>query len=83
MSIADDVIAIVKNQVQNWFEDDVKPESDLVDDLGCDSLDLVELVLAVEEKFNIEISDQEGEQCKTVQDAITLVERLVKENKDG
>ncbi|PPR46912.1 MAG: Acyl carrier protein AcpP [Alphaproteobacteria bacterium MarineAlpha5_Bin9] len=52
----------------------VKPESKFIDDLGADSLDTVELVMAFEEKFNIEIPDDAAETIKTVQDAITFIE---------
>jgi acyl carrier protein len=50
--------------------DQVKPESNFIDDLGADSLDTVELVMAFEEKFNIEIPDEDAEKMKTVGDAV-------------
>ena len=50
--------------------DQVKPESSFIDDLGADSLDTVELVMAFEEKFNIEIPDEDAEKMKTVGDAV-------------
>jgi acyl carrier protein len=53
--------------------DQVKPESSFVDDLGADSLDTVELVMAFEEKFNIEIPDEDAEKMKTVGDAISYL----------
>lgn len=49
---------------------EVKPESSFVDDLGADSLDTVELVMALEEEFGIEIPDEEAEKIKTVGEAI-------------
>ncbi len=52
---------------------EVVPESSFVDDLGADSLDLVELIMAVEEAFDIEIPDEEAEKLQTVQDAINYI----------
>ncbi len=54
-------------------EDEVKPESSFIEDLGADSLDIVELVMAMEEEFEVEIPDEEAEHIKTVGDAITYV----------
>ena len=53
--------------------DQVKVEANFIDDLGADSLDTVELVMAFEEKFNIEIPDEEAEKITTVQQAIDYV----------
>jgi len=53
--------------------DDVKPESKFVDDLGADSLDLVELIMSLEDKFQIEISDADAEKILTVQDALDYI----------
>ena len=55
-------------------ESKVQPESKFIDDLGADSLDTVELVMAFEEKFNIEIPDDAAETILTVQDAINYIE---------
>ncbi len=54
-------------------EDEIKPESTFVDDLGADSLDLVELVMAMEEEFDVEIPDEQAESIKTVKDAIDYI----------
>lgn len=54
-------------------EDDVKPESKFVDDLGADSLDLVELIMAFEDKFGIEISDEEAEKMVTIKDVLDYI----------
>lgn len=55
--------------------DEVIPEASFVDDLGADSLDLVELIMAMEEAFDIEISDEEAEKLQTVKDAINYIEK--------
>ena len=52
----------------------IKIESKFTEDLGADSLDVVELVMALEEKFDIEIPDEKAEGIRTVQDAITFIE---------
>lgn len=52
----------------------VKPEASFIDDLGADSLDIVELVMAMEEAFDLEIPDEEAEKLKTVQDVYNFVE---------
>ncbi len=54
-------------------EEEVSGESSFVDDLGADSLDTVELVMALEEEFNIEIPDEEAEKITTVQQAIDYI----------
>lgn len=53
--------------------DRVKPEASFIDDLGADSLDIVELVMAMEEEFDMEIPDEEAEKLKTVNDVMTYV----------
>jgi acyl carrier protein len=58
-------------------ESEVNPEAKFVDDLGADSLDLVELVMALEEEYNIEISDEEAEKILTVGDAIEFIQARV------
>jgi len=54
-------------------EDQVTNEASFMDDLGADSLDTVELVMALEEEFDIEISDEDAEKIQTVQDAIDYI----------
>jgi acyl carrier protein len=54
-------------------EEEVTPTASFVDDLGADSLDTVELVMALEEEFNIEISDEDAEKIRTVGDAIKYI----------
>ena len=59
-------------------EAEIKNESSFVDDLGADSLDTVELVMALEEEFETEIPDDDAEKLRTVQDAIDYIEKHVK-----
>ena len=54
--------------------EDIKAESKFIDDLGADSLDLVELIMAFEDKFGIEISDEDAEKLITVKDALDYIE---------
>ncbi|PZR13862.1 MAG: acyl carrier protein [Archangium gephyra] len=54
-------------------EDEIKMESSFIEDLGADSLDIVELVMAMEEEFEIEIPDEEAENIKSVGDAINYI----------
>ena len=56
-------------------KEEVVPEASFIDDLGADSLDLVELVMHMEEEFDVEIPDEEAENIRTVQDAINYVKQ--------
>ena len=56
----------------------VQPKSDFVNDLGCDSLDTVELVMAVENEFGITITDEAAEKTKTVEDLTNLIQERMK-----
>ncbi|MGD9488992.1 MAG: acyl carrier protein [Calditrichaceae bacterium] len=76
MAIEEKVREIIIDQL-GVDEAQVKPEASFIDDLGADSLDTVELVMAFEEKFEIEIPDEDAEKMRTVGDAITyLTEKL-------
>ncbi|MCD6584070.1 MAG: acyl carrier protein [Candidatus Omnitrophota bacterium] len=59
-------------------KEEIKPESSFVDDLGADSLDTVEIVMALEEEFGIEIPDEDAEKMATVGEAIKYIEEKVK-----
>ena len=72
MNVEEKVRKIIAEQLA-VSEDEVKPGASFVDDLGADSLDQVELVMALEEEFNIEISDEDAEKIKTVQDTLKYV----------
>jgi acyl carrier protein len=76
MSVEKRVKEIIVEQL-GVNENEVAPEAKFVDDLGADSLDLVELVMALEEEYNIEISDEEAEKILTVGDAIEYIQSHV------
>jgi len=59
-------------------EEEVKQEASFVDDLGADSLDVVELVMALEEEFGLEISDEDAEKLSTVKHAIDYIQKNIK-----
>ncbi len=58
-------------------EDNVTPDASFMEDLGADSLDTVELVMALEEEFDIEIPDSDAEKIQTVQDALSYLDENV------
>jgi len=62
-------------------EAEIKNESSFVEDLGADSLDTVELVMALEEEFHLEISDEDAEKITTVGDAVKYIDEHLKEAK--
>ncbi len=72
MSIEDKVKKIIAEKLSVDLEE-VIPEASFVDDLGADSLDLVELIMTMEEEFDIDISDEEAEKLETVKDAIDFI----------
>jgi acyl carrier protein len=75
MAIEDRVKHIVAEQL-GVEEADVTLDASFVDDLGADSLDLVELIMAMEEEFEVKIEDEEAEKIKTVQDAVSFINNL-------
>jgi acyl carrier protein len=72
MSIEAKVKQIIVDQL-GVDEEEVTPESKFIDDLGADSLDTVELVMALEEEFGIEIPDEDAEKMVTVQNAVEYI----------
>ena len=77
-SVEDQVRAIIAEQL-GVKADEIKNDASFVDDLGADSLDTVELVMALEEEFETEIPDEEAEKITTVQNAIDYVTASKKE----
>ncbi|HNU83821.1 MAG TPA: acyl carrier protein, partial [Thermoanaerobaculia bacterium] len=74
MSVAEKVKSIIVEQL-GVEADDVKPEASFTEDLGADSLDIVELVMAFEEEFGIEIPDEDAEKIKRVSEAVSYIEQ--------
>jgi len=74
MALFDEVKEVIVEQL-NVSPDEVKPEAKFVEDLGADSLDVVEMIMALEEKFEIEIPDSEAEKIQTVQDVVDYIEK--------
>ncbi|HTL48470.1 MAG TPA: acyl carrier protein [Verrucomicrobiae bacterium] len=73
MAVQDKITEIIVEQL-GVKPEEVIPEASFVDDLGADSLDTVELVMALEEEFGIEIPDEDAEKIQTVGDAIRYIE---------
>ncbi|MCF8103947.1 MAG: acyl carrier protein [Desulfohalobiaceae bacterium] len=73
MSVLEKIRNIVSEQL-DVDPQDIKPESAFVDDLGADSLDLTELIMAMEDEFELEIDDEEAQNLRTVDDAIKYIE---------
>ncbi len=73
MALIDDIKEVVVEQL-SVNADEVKDDAKFVEDLGADSLDVVELVMALEEKFDIEIPDDEAEKIATVSDVVAYIE---------
>lgn len=70
--IAEKIRKIINEQL-NVSDEDIVPEASFVDDLGADSLDQVELIMAMEEEFDLSISDEDAEKITTVQNAIDFI----------
>jgi len=80
--VEQDVIAKVKDMVSNQLgkpEEEISLEAAFIEELGADSLDLVELVMALEDEFGLEISDEDAEKIVTVQDAVNFILEHTKE----
>lgn len=80
MVVADKVKSIIAEQL-GVKPEEVTPTASFIDDLGADSLDTVELVMALEEEFGIEIPDEDAEKMATVSDAIKYIEEKAGANK--
>ncbi len=74
MSVESKVKKIIVDQL-GVSEDEINPQSSFVDDLGADSLDTVEMVMAFEEEFGIEIPDEDAEKIRVVQDAVDYISK--------
>lgn len=77
-SVEEKVKKIIAEQL-NVSEEDVVPEASFVDDLGADSLDQVEMIMAMEEEFDLSISDEDAEKIATVQNAIDFIKKATGE----
>ena len=77
MAVFEDVRGVVVEQL-SVSPDQVKLDSKIIEDLGADSLDVVELVMALEEKFGIEIPDSESEKLVSIKDVVDYIENLPK-----
>ena len=64
-------------EVLNLSEEEIRPESTFVDDLGADSLDVFQIIMGIEEEFDIEIDNEEAEKITTVQDAVDQIKKAV------
>ncbi len=73
MAILDDVKEVIVDKL-GVDADKVVPEARFIEDLGADSLDTVELIMGLEDKFGLEISDEDAEKIRTVQDAINFIQ---------
>ena len=80
MAVNDKITEIIVEQL-GVKPEEVTPEASFVDDLGADSLDTVELVMALEEEFGVEIPDEDAEKIGTVGDAIKYIEEKAKNKK--
>ncbi len=72
MGLEDRVSAIIVEQL-GVTKEEITPKASFIDDLGADSLDIVEFVMAMEEEFDIEIPDDDAEKIQTIEDVITYV----------
>jgi len=80
MSVADKVKSIIVENL-GVDEDEVTPDASFQEDLGADSLDVVELVMALEEQFGVEIPDEDAEKITRVKEAIEYIETHAKNKK--
>ena len=64
-------------EVLSLGEEEIRPDSTFVDDLGADSLDVFQIIMGIEEEFDIEIDNEEAEKITTVQDAVDQIKKAV------
>ena len=64
-------------EVLNLSEEEIRPDSTFVDDLGADSLDVFQIIMGIEEEFDIEIDNEEAEKITTVQDSVDQIKKAV------
>ena len=76
MDSMDKIVQIIADQL-GIDEDEISIDSSFIDDLGADSLDIVELIMAFEEEFDLEISDEAAEKIKTVQNAVDYIKNNI------
>ena len=72
-AVEEKVRGIISEQL-GVSQDEVTPDASFIEDLGADSLDIVELVMALEEEYDLEITDEEAEKIRTVQDVVNYIE---------
>ncbi len=71
-SVEEKIVEIISEQL-GLDKDDIQLEASFIDDLGADSLDIVEMIMTIEDDFDIEIPDEDAEKIVVVQDAITYI----------
>lgn len=77
-NVAEEIKKLISESLSTDIKE-IKEDSKFVDDLGADSLDIVELVMAMENKFNIEIPDEDAQKIKTVGEAIDYITKRISE----
>ena len=77
MDIKKQIIQLIAKQL-DIKEQDIKPESEFIKDLKADSLDIVEIVMTVEEHFDLQIPDEKAEEVKTIQQLVNYIEKTKK-----
>jgi acyl carrier protein len=77
MSAVEEKVKKIICEQLNVSEEDVVPDASFVDDLGADSLDQVELIMAMEEEFDVSIPDEDAEKIATVQNAVDYIQKAI------
>lgn len=80
MGLFEEIREVVSEQL-GVKPEQVKPEASFISDLGADSLDTVELVMALEEKFDIEIPDEDAQEVQTISDVVKYIENKITDSK--